>query len=73
MKYKDLKITGAFGYTYVDDQTPFNMPKEWFKELRGYYTNYGRLYTLFNEYLTEEELKIKIKNYYRKLKLEKLN
>lgn len=73
MIFKDLKLIGAFGYNYPNGETPFNMPQEWFKELRVYYTNYGRLYSLFGELLTEDELKIKIQKYYRKLKLKKLN
>lgn len=73
MEFKNLKIIGVFGNTqygtnYFDD---LGAPKEWGLN-KGYVTNYGRLYFLFGKYLTEEEVKIKIKNYHRKLKLENL-
>ena len=71
MIFKDLKIMWQFGYGYIDAR-PFNIPDEYLKEIKGYYTNYGKLYFLFNEYLTEEELIIKIKIYYRKQIIQKI-
>lgn len=55
-----------------------NLPKEW--SITGYLTNQGRMYSLVTDnnslsldVITKKEVEKKIKSYYRKDKLNKLN